>query len=685
MTAYRKSDLDILWFDLQDGVPDWNLTPHPRIWGQGRHLDVVRQCPDAGRLQSILLASHLLHPGSSPDRARECLEIAARELTGAPLAKLEACRWRMVSVPVAVGERGAIQLFLAGSGSELPFVCRRTEDALSPEARRGLDTAGELIRNRTGRDCGFLYLGPSSSQVMIDGGSLALPCCLGAIAAADNIEGRPWLATGALDAFGRVLAVECLQQKLDAGGDGPELFLYPQDCPAPQGAVECVPVGTLHEAVAVMASFQPGQGLKIAQAERVLLSGQGVARELCAFTHQMVVWVHRRAVAIEACLYADPHLDELVRHIRQWTDATLRRDIPLGMAVLECLSLPLTRSLIASSPRLAWEICVLQMEKANHAGALAVFRQWSELAGELRPRIVLQGSGELQVALQYVLSVIGDRHNRYVFTPALPEDGAATEILDEQEQEYARKCARHGACVNELLGRYYGTLGQHYAFCGPEFIDRTMDVLDRAIRCFGNDDGAARSEQERDRLYQALALTSAGRTEPARAILQSLDGLWTQQDWNLERMNGFQVHTLLRIHVDARHDMVPALWAAVSDKLVTCDRRGHPWQLVACNLGRLAPTRELGRDLFRLSVDLCLHENSGPTVRIMALQPLALLQQQGDTLPNMEEFVCQALQPVRDGDLSATHFQKLLDAGDWVDVLLVTWREMERLFPYSYR
>ena len=685
MKKINFSDLRCLWFDCTDGVADWNIQPHPRVWGSNPELLplVLRLCPDPRRLAVVLLATHLVYPQHTPIWAIPWLVQIAPELLGTELKSLTCARWRLISVPVAAGAAGRLHTVMIGTGDVLPDCSSWNARILTKDAQHAVAVVQRLVRLRTRLDSCYLFLDGITTHALIEGESLGLPCYLGALSAAEDLPCDFILATGRLNEDGRVLPVECLNQKLDVAGDGFRLFLYPEGCATPESAeAECVPVMNVREAADVAACFRPGLGLKIAHAGRVLLSGQGMAREICSFSSEMATWIRRNRDQVSQALQHDSRLEELVSQLKKWTDSTLRLDMDLGNAVLECLSEECARTRTGLTAHTAWDICALQIEKANHNGNLDSIRIWTNIAETLRPHIVQHDDCVRMLVLYDTLKSIGSKHNRYEFLDSIKDDHSSEEIR-ELEDAHARLCSRRGPCSNIALGKYYGTLGQYYGFMGPAFLDQTMEYLNRAIDCFHGDEIAMRQERDRDRLYQVFALSSAGRSDDAEDILRNLDKIWLNESWNVPGMNPYQIHALLRLHTDAEVSINAETWAEVYNTWQQ-EKSGHPSQLISYNLGLLAPSLTTAVDMLQRSAAQCLDAASGPTIRVMALLPLARLHTLEFGL-NLKNQVNEAMTPILTGTLSKNHFNRLLTRTDWKSVLTTVSVLRTELFPFSYR
>lgn len=689
MHKIDRRDLDCLSFDCGMGRRGYGLPPHPAIWG--RHCtaerlgELLRAARPEDSLPEALMTAHLLYPQRTPEWARPWLLRNAFGIMGVELEVLERARWRAFSVPVADRTSGHLWNLLVGVGKDMPLVATAAARAFAPDSLDALSVVDRLVREKWGAGCSFAIAAPGGSGPIISGPSLGLPCFLAAAGCCEGLPDIRILSTGQLDGFGAVLPVEYVQIKVDSAEGCCQLFLYPQGSKAPVSRLECVPVAHVGEALAVMACYQPGMGLKIAQAEKVLQAGQGLAREICSFRTGMSVWLQRNRDAIAAGLASDPSLGELVQQLQLWCDSTLRHDPELGSAVLKCLSLELAWKVSEESAQLAWSIGVLQMDGANHRGSLVEFARWRALVDRLRTKIDSFENAGRHLTLYYVQAIIGDRHNRYVFSEELPKDEDAMSEIMEMEAAFELLRAKGRCRENTRLGRYYGTLGQNYGFCGPGFLVQCLRHLDLAISCFCADSVRSEKERNRDQLYKAFALSSAGRTDDAVETLRGITGLWGQGHWNLKDMNPYQTHALLRAHVDSGNGMDAGLWQSIAGLQGGQARRAHPWQLITYNLGLLAPDSDAAYRMLRESLALCLAPEAGPTIQVMALLPLAQLHAAGHCLPDMDDHFRRAIAPVYGTDLSREHFVCLIQAGTTDEILRRVQKEKVRLFPYSYR
>jgi hypothetical protein len=690
MKATNKADLGCLLFDALDGVADWDLLPHKRIWDcRSNALQALEKlldvCPDPERMRVCLLASHLLHPEATPEWAVRMLAKTASELLEISIETLEKARWRLVPIPVTDGATTCLRWLLAGAGKGLPLLSPWRSYAFAEDSLAALETVSGLLRQRVGASCMFLPLGSS----VVKGPSLGLPCYLGAFAAAHDLVLPTLLATGELDENGRVLPVRCVFEKSSCAGDAFQTFVHPADLTIARSGLESVGVAHVGEAESLVRYHQCDQAQQIVLMHRMLDNNDftGLATAMCGLTGAMKTWVSDNRERIVERLFLDPCIDSLVRQVEFWRDSTRRQEIGLGNAVLRCLTLDLVRHISARSPRIAWDICVMQMGRVNHSGQLNEFTDWKKEAEALRHNVVLNEDADRLLAIYYVMAIIGDSHNRYSWRISLPEDKDAMSAILDMEKNFVERCSRYGPCTHPVLGKYYGTLGQNYAFCGPLHIITTENFLQKAIDCYFSPTDEHRKDQDRDRLYIVFALTEAGRFSESENVLRTIEGMWTGDSWDVAKMNHYQLHALLRIHVDAGKAMDGSLWSAIHAAWQRDEHpENHPGQLIAYNLGLLAENPDTARTMLLSAVYLCGRDDAGPTIQVMALLPLAAMRRCGLDLPeNTSDVVEDIRRLIQESELDTGHFTLVLRASDWEQALDATAENEKILFPFNYR
>ena len=132
------------------------------------------------------------------------------------------------------------------------------------------------------------------------------------------------------------------------------------------------------------------------------------------------------------------------------------------------------------------------------------------------------------------------------------------------------------------LGRLYGTIGQNYAFCGPEYLEVTEDYLNKAMNIFG--DGRKPHflrDWQQDLCYLIYAYLDAGRWARAKELMIRYLGI---EDWNEAKLPigaPFQHALMARYLVETQDPAaVSVYWPQALDWLKNCHfMDGHPYQL----------------------------------------------------------------------------------------------------------
>jgi len=331
----------------------------------------------------------------------------------------------------------------------------------------------------------------------------------------------------------------------------------------------------------------------------------------------------------------------------------------------------------------AFDWCLAVLTFYNHCGEVEESERWSRCAGELKPLVEAP-----EICKSVNRDFVGQRFNRYHFRPEpTPELARALEVEEEKQSRYRES--------NAVLGAIYGTLAQNYGFCGPAFLDSLLEMSARARRAFGR---KYRGEAERLLNYETYGLLDAGRPDEAGECLRKYLGLPVACGLDLlqaeasrllslteEPAAPYKLALLYRFLADLGHDLPRAqLRGALS---AFHSRRGHPWPLIALNLGRLAlfagMVDEAG-ELLRHSAYLC--GQGGDTLRPMGLLALAELEACGRA---KEEDFAAAREIVAwigcTPTLHRDHFASLLALQEGADILATARREREKLFPFSYR
>ena len=624
------------------------------------------------------------------DDATRPLWLGLHLVSGAPLPpdmagdKLTArCRaadaWAEIPL-VVVGMNGSAVLVpvLLGRLPQPGIDIVDAETWLGPQAQEAADIALRLA----GEDaCGFLLLprfAPGHFP-LIDGRSLGLPLA----AAARRLRlGKPLpdgiVMTGEVDAQGQILPVEHIPEKRACARDGnypARLFLYPADndidgAPAP----ESLPVRFLDEADTL---------LDLAEATEAA----SIARNLPCWRDEPAAFFSWLAITgavepVQICLLNlagrqgwcsacsdEKRVGALRALIAYWPkiehSATLRRLLTELFPYDEVKDLPTSEGLQALA-----EKC---MTVANHRGVDAgPWRLLNErcLAELQNSRSILNQLAALKAE---VGNKIGREHNTFRFLPS------------SISPDWLEKVNRFdGDWLDENIGKIYGFLTQHYAFCG--MYDEAIAYAERSLRHFA--DERHRGRRFIDRIY--LYLDKGSPHEARRELVDLLGKAGADEDIAalVAGQDDEYVHAAFVRLCRCQPQLLTGYPVA---EILAGATRDHPWQLWANNCGLLLADKqpELARRCLDFSRGICLGSDS-PIILAMALLPLAslyatrlapeaeVLRQTAETLHSMERHCA-------DNHLYEPHFHPLFTLPDAAAVLAEVAARPKRYFPFNYR
>lgn len=356
------------------------------------------------------------------------------------------------------------------------------------------------------------------------------------------------------------------------------------------------------------------------------------------------------------------------------------RDLKQAAAVARLLPKPNGWQVMEEkTPLQAFKWATLNVKRLNHSGEIAAAQKWHQTAEALRPTMCENFPDEY---FEFINNLFVSGHNTYSFDPQPP-----TEFM-----EALTDAGRQKRGINAVQGRMYGTLAQNYGFCGPKYLPDVIENIRLAHNKFGN--GAPDFYQDWLRGFPCLvyAYLDAGLHADARLALMTylqIDSFETIRPW--EHLQRYERQALLRYLADTNTISGDAIENRVAASLIENLKdadftQEHPYQLITCNLGRLAgkaQSPDLARSYFIKSLTIC--ENSDETIRVMGLLPLSELHRAG-CLQRCHEASATAIKDLITSSryLSKTHFAPLM-AGSILDMLDRVRENPAQFFPFSYR
>ncbi|MCU0589630.1 MAG: hypothetical protein MUF52_15945 [Syntrophobacteraceae bacterium] len=690
------------WGAREERFPDI-LRPQGLVWPSSvealeRALDAVAAHYGAWPASQALAAAALLGGDATPPHARAWC-VAHIDLgdcgMGFDWETAGRLSWTAAPLALALGDRSRLTWCLVGAALHTmtirPFP-RWWDRVADREAREAAENALTVLRARASVQAVAWPMVADTDGIRLTGASLGLPLYLAAWGASRKLPPPGLLATGRLDAMGRIHPVAHRDHKVElAAGAGFHGFLCPASATrlrtAPEPGIEVLEVADLEQAEFLWEACSPGCG-------RTLLEQLGRIDDpvwLAANVHRIHREVARRPALADRIARSLEAVWEQPDLTRQWIRGLeLLVSRPDGCqealeALLEPVTVPRARDLAHRAPLHAFRLAQVQVAFANHRGRPRRSRRWIALSQELAPALRVHETADQLEEVAANRRFISERHNRYDFRPDLPPD--IDRILAELTERHDARRRREPRSVSAALGRLLGTLTQNHGFCGPGHLVATRETAERARKAFGGGHVPEhRDDWRRQFGYEVYALLDAGLHDEAERALGSCLGappLGLPLE-RLERMNPYEHAVLARFLSDTGSAAAREPWLRWADRCCVKPLSGHPWQLWLLNAGLLAPDPAVRERMWMRSVDCCLE--MGETAQAMALLPLSELWAAG---LGDEDWTGKAavrvLGMLKGPALSREHFRSILDEPDWRMALERVREGRGRLFPFSYR
>jgi hypothetical protein len=662
-----------------------------------RHLFELRQ-----------LSSFLLDPNTAPDWAEPWLKANLQCERHLPEMDMDAAvRGSWTAVPVvSVLADGCVAYFITGL---VPVADFRVgwppwaDALLDNAAKSAIQSAAVAALNLAPAPkncCLYCYpLTPANAAVQFQGPSLGLPLALSFLAVlsasepseSGSVLPRRFLATGAVEKSGRIGPVGHLRKKIEcARAKGFDAFLLPDDdLPSFEsaGEFEILPVGDLSEAWMVTSLYAPGRGQEVLTLARMLRTPAAFVAHMDHVDAAWIQWVHRRGKTHDIVnrITESPELfgrftDQVERVLEAW-------DLAAADNLLGLISPEMFEKSMAVSPLNAFRYCTLNLMLANHRGDVVNAAKWAERGFSLFSKAL---PSDINACTDFLNNKFVSLHNRYCFAPDWPPE--REQVLSCLEKRYAVQCDV-GCITDPVLARLYGTLAQNFAFCGPAHLAQCEKYARRAMLAFGNTQvPELRSQSLRQYSYLVYARLDAGQTEAARQALfdyleiETWADLWSR---HLETdLTAWHHAALARFLADSDFAVeTQTYFKRVGQRRSALVRRDHPWQLWLHNLGRMAEqlgSSEAAVEMYQESLELCLLDALGPTVRVMALLPLKGLQALNGLKPEVAAAAWQQIRQAAEW-VNRDYFSALLQSETLTDRIdeMAGWPQ--KYFPFSYR
>ncbi len=158
-------------------------------------------------------------------------------------------------------------------------------------------------------------------------------------------------------------------------------------------------------------------------------------------------------------------------------------------AVLDNIYIHDMDDVYVQSPELCLRICRLQLMRCRHQGRITAWERWKAWMDthKLEEEIADFDQGEVKLIMFQAEHMVQDQHNRFVFDPAILHnlDPEVQETLEGEEKRFHHRVQLGRPAVHRALGCFYGTLAQHFGFCGPQYLEQCRRYVHQAQLAFG--------------------------------------------------------------------------------------------------------------------------------------------------------------------------------------------------------
>lgn len=627
--------------------------------------------------------------------------------------------WRTVPVVIVQGKAGSLVHFLVGA---LPVLAPSSLTAYIPDWATKLLTVSSqkavadaisavhyAVKQNTPVFCfplsppnGSAPLDGAKSRFRISGRSLGLSIGIGARSAILGTKlPDQWLATGDLQSSGDVHHVYSIQCKCDCARENEfSLFICPLERSAlpdlASSRMEVRRVSNLDQACLWVQRYtSPDDREEASLLEVACISATNFVANCARLRLESIrYWCHLPdSVDFLTEIRQNHHLmDDLVKILEKLVSSEVADHskaraiaslIPPGDKLKEVGKI---------SPLNAFKWCSLNMGLVNHWGKSKETEKWRREAEQFAERAKQQDPAEYAGFInRYYVDAL---HNRYTFSTILPEE---FQILFKEEEK-----AWRGIGINQILGAFYGTVAQNYAFCGLSYLAQVQKYVALSQSCFGGciPPPSHVCDWRRGFSYLFGAYMDGGDLDNARVSLWQYLGAdsWSSFIGMRETAGGdrkYAFYYLVRFlasslqmkrnpEVDG-HFLIDTIINEFADEIKRKNR--HPWQLYSYNTGILSQRlgdQKLAARAWDESLRICL--GGGETMQAMALLPLSALHQADLIRADHKRQLNKVFTLIRSSELlNASHFSPLLKLNMPDQVLIEVANHPEKYFPFNYR
>ncbi len=664
---------------LANGLEHWEFQALPQHSNTHAQLQCCLDAAgnDQDRLARFFASNALLYGANE-----ESWQLLTQFISELPC--LRTFYWVLCPI-VCTGEEkdaGKIVHVLCGfsdNAQEYPYPCITS----TQESKQAFKLALKLAAQQTQSTAQHFSIFTVFPELTIAGASLGLPLFL-AFCAAQNYSSKITYATGKLAEDGRILEVGNIDRKKTLCKKQPLII------PAPNN---CEDMHTSFAAASVQEALLLNNAKNIKEIREILLDIHSPHRFWANVSRYSVESLHYMQEEIlkhsQENWFQENALNALYEKLCMWNE-TIGKEQKKDAILTEIICKKYPWDYIENNneiPRkLVWYLAMRHVRQCNHRGnyenAIQIWK-YSENFYTIIP-----GKTRYDEYIKGFSLVITAHHNRFdfYFDPTENLDNKFKEIISRDWQ-----AANNDDIDSKALVDFYGTLGQHAAFCQQKA--QALEFFEKSKKCnhLENVHDSIRTLMYTFFVEQDNNPCAEKATEIILELckVNSIAEIFLTIEKHKE--NWYLLHAILRYVADMAQcsevKQSSLNYEEVFNSLINSAQEKHPWQLIMYNFGRIFSQKkhyELAEKALLKSLYCTFYDGATPIIKTMALLPLYELWQMQKTPQNAEDLWYTIKNHITN-DLYVKHFQAISECDTFDSAMQNFGRCLTKTFSFNYR
>ncbi len=520
--------------------------------------------------------------------------------------------------------------------------------------------------------------------------SLGLPLALGftRILTARPITTK-LVATGGIETDGTITKVGHLDEKIIGAELKFDGLLYPfaNDVVRTENKPVVIPVSNFKQAWMYFSLYSEKHKERLPLLSNIIKDPKLLAENIGNLPAEWITWIQNER-SIDRTLYElinnPPLFFIFTSNFEKIVEQYL---LEKGKAISKLIKPDVLDQLSNVSPVATLKWCSANLSLANHLGCIENASKWKNYGLSLTKKVL---RADIEIVVTFYNHAMVLNHNRFAFHKDLSDE--LTRLLEFLESQYKQKC-NFGCTTDLLIGRFYGTIMQNLAFCGPGYIEESENLSQKACKALGKGTTPEfKNEWKRHLSYITFARLDAGNFTKAEESLKAYLEINILENILIQHieLDPWGYALLARFFCQVKdHPIRKKYYQWIISRPDSIKMDGHPWQFFTYNTGQLA--YHLGHideaiKMMLKSIDICLSDQLGPTIHVMSLLPISLLAHymKEDKRTLKVDFPCWEKDiRIAAEKLDKDHFSFLRES-DFQKVLKKVRICPERFFPFTY-